>query len=189
MNEAFTAAVERYRDMVHRIAYSYMRNPADADDVAQDAFIKLFRSNKKFESDDHLRYWLVRVTVNQCKSLFRKPWQRTEDIEAYAATLEATDRKTVNLFVELMQLPEKYRVPIILHYYVGLSAQETAEALGIPATTARTRLARRRAKLRKIIEEEDSPFARESVYRAPSEPKSSAPATTATATRAYGGAR
>ncbi len=77
----FREAVERHRDMVFRLAYTYLRDPADADDVTQDVFVKLLRSGKRFEGDDHLRYWLVRVTINECKSLFRKPWRRVEDIE------------------------------------------------------------------------------------------------------------
>ena len=70
----FREAVERHRDMVFRLAYTYLRDPADADDVTQDVFVKLLRSGKRFEGDDHLRYWLVRVTINECKSLFRKPY-------------------------------------------------------------------------------------------------------------------
>lgn len=69
----FREAVERHRDMVFRLAYTYLRDPADADDVTQDVFVKLLRSGKRFEGDEHLRYWLVRVTINECKSLFRKP--------------------------------------------------------------------------------------------------------------------
>lgn len=63
----------RYRDTVFRLAFTYLRNQADADDVTQDVFVKLIRSSHDFESDEHLRRWLIRVTINECKSLFRKP--------------------------------------------------------------------------------------------------------------------
>ena len=65
--------IERYRDTVFRLAFTYLRNQADADDVTQDVFVKLIRSSHDFENDEHLRRWLIRVTINECKSLFRKP--------------------------------------------------------------------------------------------------------------------
>ena len=65
--------IERYRDTVFRLAFTYLRNQADADDVTQDVFVKLIHSSHDFESDEHLRRWLIRVTINECKSLFRKP--------------------------------------------------------------------------------------------------------------------
>lgn len=143
-NDEFAGIIDRHRNLVYRIAYSYMRNPADADDVSQDVFVKLPRTPTEFESDDHLKHRLIRVTVNQCKSLFRKPWRRCADTEEYADSLEMPDQETRDLLVELMQLPEKYRVPIVLYYYVGFSTQEIADTLRIPAATVRTRLARGR---------------------------------------------
>lgn len=80
--QAFRQAVEDHRDVVFRIALTYLRDRADADDVAQDVFLKLLKSDGHFESREHLRRWLIRVTINECKSLFRKPWRRVEDIES-----------------------------------------------------------------------------------------------------------
>ena len=71
--QAFRQAVEDHRDVVFRIALTYLRDRADADDVAQDVFLKLLKSDVHFESWEHLRRWLIRVTINECKSLFRKP--------------------------------------------------------------------------------------------------------------------
>lgn len=150
----FREAVERHRDMVFRLAYTYLRDPADADDVTQDVFVKLLRSGKRFEGDEHLRYWLVRVTINECKSLFRKPWRRVEDIEAYAETLQAPSEQHRDLLVRVMRLPEKYRVPMVLHYYIGHSTDEVARAIKVPAATVRTRLARGRARLKSMLEGE-----------------------------------
>lgn len=74
--QAFRQAVEDHRDVVFRIALTYLRDRADADDIAQDVFLKLLKSDGYFESWEHLRRWLIRVTINECKSLFRKPWRR-----------------------------------------------------------------------------------------------------------------
>lgn len=81
--QTFRQAVEDHRDVVFRIALTYLRDRADADDVAQDVFLKLLKSDTQFESWEHLRRWLIRVTINECKSLFRKPWRRVEDIENF----------------------------------------------------------------------------------------------------------
>lgn len=92
--QAFRQAVEDHRDVVFRIALTYLRDRADADDVAQDVFLKLLKSDTQFESWEHLRRWLIRVTINECKSLFRKPWRRVEDIENLADSLSAAQDET-----------------------------------------------------------------------------------------------
>lgn len=148
-------AVETYRDMVFRLAYTYMRSAADADDVCQDVFVKLLRSNQEFENQEHLRNWLVHVTINECKSLFRKPWRRTEDIEQYVHTLVQPESDFSNLLIDVMTLPEKYRVVLVLHYYLELSCEEISKLLNVPAATVRTRLARGRSKLKSVLEGEN----------------------------------
>lgn len=157
MKEAeFRQVVDAYRDVVFRVAYTYLRDGADADDVTQEVFVKLLKRKGPFNDPDHLRNWLVRVTVNECRSLFRKPWRRVEDIEAYANTLQVPDAQTRQILVDVMTLPEKYRVPLVLFYYLDLPTQEIADILRVPAATVRTRLSRGRAKLKKILEANDA---------------------------------
>ena len=72
----FTAAAEQHLDMVYRIALNCLRNPADAEDAAQTAMLRLWRSGQAFPDDNQLRHWLVRVTVNACKDALRSPWRR-----------------------------------------------------------------------------------------------------------------
>lgn len=86
-NEAFAQNAEKYMDMVFRVAYGWLKNSDDANDVTQDVLIELYKTDKAFESDAHLKNWLIRVTVNRCKMLFRSPWRRHEDIDDYAETL------------------------------------------------------------------------------------------------------
>ena len=80
-NEAFAQNAEKYMDTVFRVAYGWLKNPDDANDVTQDVLIELYKTDKAFESDAHLKNWLIRVTVNRCKMLFRSPWRRHEDID------------------------------------------------------------------------------------------------------------
>ena len=83
-DEQFTQTAQKYMDMIFRVAYSWLRDSQDANDVTQDVLIQLYKTDKAFESDAHLKNWLIRVTVNQCKMLFRSPWRKTEDLETYA---------------------------------------------------------------------------------------------------------
>ena len=103
--QAFRQAVEDHRDVVFRIALTYLRDRADADDVAQDVFLKLLKSDAQFESWEHLRRWLIRVTINECKSLFRKPWRRVEDIENLADSLSTAQEETKAVLSDVMRLP------------------------------------------------------------------------------------
>ena len=88
MDSGFEAAVEQYADMIFRLAFSYLRNRADAEDVMQETLLKLYTQKKPFDSPEHQRYWLVRVAVNECRRLLRSPWRRT-------GPLEEADRKSV----------------------------------------------------------------------------------------------
>ena len=153
-NEAFACAVRDHKDTVFRVAFSCMKNSDDAEDITQTVFLKLFECRNEFESFEHLRNWLIRVTVNQCRTVFRAPWRRTENIEDYAQRLAMPSPEHTELLQAVMELPEKYRVIIYLFYYEGYSTEEIAGLLGEPAATVRTRLARGRKRLRMILTEE-----------------------------------
>lgn len=72
--EAFACLAEKYIDTVFRVAFNYLRSKADAEDVAQNVFLKLLREKKDFDNEDHVKRWLIRVTVNECKSMTRSKW-------------------------------------------------------------------------------------------------------------------
>ena len=146
---------ELYRDTVFRVAYGYLRNRADADDVTQSVFVKLLRSQRDFEGDEHVRRWLIRVTVNECTTLYRAFRRRPENIDDYLEALTAPpEREATDLLRLVMALPTRYRVAIYLHYYEGYSTEEIAGMLRVPASTVRTRLARGRARLRDALRED-----------------------------------
>lgn len=152
--EEFTAFAAKYMDTIYRVAYSWTKNPDDANDVTQDVLIQLYKTTREFESDSHLKNWLIRVTVNQCKMLFRSPWNKIEDIGEYADTLGFEEESHLALFQAVMDLDKKYRVPILLFYYEGYSTAEIAAILKIPEKTVSTRLFRARAKLKDYLKEE-----------------------------------
>ena len=152
--ESFVAAAERWKDTVFRLAYSYTKNREDADDVTQEVLLALWREEKDFASQEHLRNWLVRVTLNRCKALFRSPWRRRESLEDYAETLGFEQPDHTALFLAVMGLERKYRLPLLLHYFFGYSVREIGALLGLPENTVSTRLHRARAKLRDQLTEE-----------------------------------
>ncbi|MBO4938689.1 MAG: sigma-70 family RNA polymerase sigma factor [Oscillospiraceae bacterium] len=154
-NEQFTRCVSAYIDTVFRLSLNYMKNSADAEDVTQNVFEKLLKEQKTFESDDHIRYWLIRVTINECRKMLRSVWRRAENIEDYASKLSFTTPEHSELFYAVMELPQKYRVPIYLYYYEEYSTEQIGTMLKIPQATVCTQLKRGRELLRKILQEAD----------------------------------
>lgn len=152
--EEFAIFAEKYMDTIYRVAYSWTKNSDDANDVTQDVLIQLYKTTKEFESDSHLKNWLIKVTVNQCKMLFRSPWNKMEDVDNYAETLGFEDECYLDLFQAVMKLGKKYRVPLMLFYYEGYSTEEISSILNIPGKTVSTRLFRAKAKLKDYLKEE-----------------------------------
>ena len=152
-NEQFTCLARQYIDTVYRVAINYIKTPADAEDITQNVFLKLLQENKTFESDDHVKNWLIRVTVNECKNLTRSKWWKAESFEDHAAALTFDQPGHSDLFDAVMDLPQKYRLPIYLHHYEGYSTQEVAEILKIPQGTVCIRLKRGRELLKNALTE------------------------------------
>jgi len=153
-NEQYTSLVHKYIDTVFRVALGYTKNPEDAQDITQDVFLALLRESKPFQSEDHVRYWLIRVTVNECKKLFRSAWKGAESFEAYANTVAFPSDEHSDLFYAVMELPVKYRMPIYLHYYEDYSTGEIAQILRVPKGTVCTNLRRGREMLKNLLQEE-----------------------------------
>ena len=143
--EQFSYLAKKYMDMVFRLALHYTKSRSESDDITQEVLLKLYRAD--------VRYWLIRVTVNECKRAFLSPWKRTEQIEDYAEQLAFKTPEHSELFHAVMALPQKYRVPLFLHYYEGYSCEEISQFLGIPNATVRTRLRRGREQLKTDLQE------------------------------------
>ena len=152
-NDNFPRLVQLYKDMIFRLAYSYTKNHFDADDVTQNVLLQLYKTEKAFKSEAHLRNWLMRVTVNHCKNLFRAPWRKHENLDDYANTLAFEEEASKDLFRIVMGLDKKYRVTLLLHYYEGYSIREIAHIMDVSENTVSTRLARGRKILKELITE------------------------------------
>ena len=152
----FNAYAAKYMDTVFRLAFSWLKSPADADDVTQNVLLSLYRTDYQFESDEHVRSWLMKVTVNECRKVWRRPFRSHENIDDYAETLAFENPSYRDLFEAIMQLDRDKRTVIVLYYIEGYSIKEIAEILNVPAATIGTRLARARAKLAQYLKEEES---------------------------------
>ena len=154
-NEQLTSLVKKYIDTVFRVAFSYTKDSNDAEDITQNVFLALFREQKPFASEEHIKYWLIRVTVNECRKWFRSPWRNVVSVEEYAQVASFESGRHSDLFYAVMDLPVKYRIPIYLYYYESYSTEEIARILKTPKGTVCTNLKRGRDMLKKTLEEDE----------------------------------
>ena len=147
--DAFSFAFKQFTDTVYRVALHNTANFSDAEDVTQEAFIKLFETNKAFRDSEHLKAWLIRVTINLCRDKKKKSSRETlvENIFPNKPNEEKTD-----VLEAVKALPEKYRNTIYLHYYEGYTAKEIGKILDAKENTVLSWLSRGRDALRKELD-------------------------------------
>ena len=146
-------AVEVYGALVLRTAFGLVKNMADAEDIAQEVFLNLVKTEPSFESAEHQKAWLLRCTINRCKSHFRSVWQRRTD--PLDETLPSPFTPEENTVLDAVAgLPLKYRQVIQLHDIEGYSTAEIAEILQIKQNTVLSQLARGRAILKDTLKGE-----------------------------------
>ena len=156
MNKSeFADAVMRNDQRLFLIALSFTRSRADAEDILQNVFLKLWQNKKVFESAEHMDKWLTRVCVNESRNLLRSPFRsRVTELEE-AADIQVFDSpRDGDLFRAVMSLQEKERTVIHLFYYEDLSVAEIAKTLRISPSAVKTRLNRARNKLKEALGDE-----------------------------------
>ncbi|MBP2002248.1 RNA polymerase sigma-70 factor (ECF subfamily) [Paenibacillus shirakamiensis] len=135
--------VNKYGDMVLRVALTHLRNLTDAQDVCQEVYIKLMKHQNGFNDAEHEKAWIIRVTINTCKDITKSPWRSwltpLEEIPLTDNHLE--DNEIISI---VLTLPRKYRIVIYLYYYEGYKTTEIGKILNLKENTIRTQL--RRAK-------------------------------------------
>ncbi len=146
---------QKYGDRIFTAAFSVCRSRADADDVVQDTLIRYYSLNKDFESEPHLKAWLLRVAINRAKDVAASFWRRsTVEWESYMDQLVFEAPADSRLFEAVMGLPEKYRTVIHLFYYEGYAVEEIAGILRCPKGTVKSQLNRGRKLLKNMLQEE-----------------------------------
>ena len=139
---------------MYRVALNFMGNPQDAEDAVQEVLMKLYLSHDIFEGEEHVKRWMIRVTLNYCKNLARAASRRMPTPpEELALSVPFEAEEQIALFTAVMGLPEKYRVPLYLFYYEDYSVKEIGRILGLGESAVTTRLSRARTMLRYELEE------------------------------------
>jgi len=154
--DEFERYVLLYRKCVCTTAFFYVKNPDDADDITQDVFFRLFTYGGSFDSDEHVKAWLLRCTVNRSKDLLRSHWYKFSQplTAAGDAVYELTGDSDGRLLEILSKLDTKNRVTLYMYYYEGYPAAEIAKILGITERAVSSRLRRGRKQLKKILTDE-----------------------------------
>jgi len=158
---AFSALVQRYERLVYRVAYRLLGDPDEADDAAQEVFVRLFDSLADFRGEARLSTWLYRATRNRCVSTLRRqrPVISLEEVEGTPPgngiddPEEALLRQETTDLVQraLGSLPEMYRTLMVLRHLEGLSYADIAEVTGLPVGRVKSRLFRARELLREEL--------------------------------------
>ncbi len=148
-DEELKKYISLFHGTIYRLAFSYLRNHADADDVCQEAFIKLYNYKGRFENDENCKAWLIRVSVNISKNILKSSWllKRTELDE----NIPVETDEEYELIEKIIKLPEKYRLVIHLYYFEGYSVKEISKLTGTPVSTVTTQLSRARKQLKEAI--------------------------------------
>jgi RNA polymerase sigma-70 factor (ECF subfamily) len=169
--KAFAELVRRYQKAVHRVAYGLTRNAADADDLAQETFVRAWRALDRFRSDEPLYPWLSRIAINLSYSLFRRRKRRPETSieplidsghqwagEEDPARDVAERERDARIAARFAELKEDHRAVLVLRVVEGLSYDEIARTLNVPIGTVMSRLSRARAELRAGLESRTEEF-------------------------------
>lgn len=144
--------VRKYGDTVYKVAFSYTRNKSDADDIFQEVFLRLIKSNPSFESEEHKKAWLIRTAINCSKKHFTSAFIRHTVPLSSDIPFETPEESSID--EALKKLKPKYRTVIHLYYYEEYSTEEIAELLGEKPSAVRTRLTRARKSLGELLKGE-----------------------------------
>ncbi len=140
---------EKYFNTVYRLAFNQMKDKAMAEDVTQDVFLKFINHKKDFDSEEHVKAWLIRVTVNACKNVFNSAWyKKSAPLEE---NISFEDKEISDLYSLVAELPKHYKAVIHLFYYEDMPIIKIAEVLEIKESTVKSQLKRAREILKKKL--------------------------------------
>ena len=171
--DAFEQLVAAYRNQVFRLALRMCGNEADADEVAQEAFLSAWKGLPNFRGESRFSTWLYQLTTHAAINLMRREKRQAavEDIDEITAAddgpspqqqVERTETQR-EIRSALMQLPEEYRQVLLLRFMQELSYEEIGRALKLPVGTVKSRLNRAKAQLKDILSRSGNLFGTVSV--------------------------
>ncbi|ROR28477.1 RNA polymerase sigma-70 factor (ECF subfamily) [Mobilisporobacter senegalensis] len=142
--------LDNYSTMLIKLAFTYVKNISDAEDIVQDIFVSLMKRGKGFDNEEHERAWLIRVTINKCKNHLKSSWNRLKvPLEENISYQQEEQSEVLSV---VLDLPDKYRTVIHLYYYENYSINEIAELMTRRPATIGTWLSRGRNLLKSKLE-------------------------------------
>ena len=151
-DDCFEDVLEKYSDLIYRIAYMNVRVKADADDVFQQVWCIYLQKNKVFESEEHRKHWLINVAMKCCKKIQLSSWyKKNVFLEDFPLLKEEMPEKDYEVYCAVMSLPDKYRRVIYMYYYEGFTVDEISEITRIKPSTIRSQLKRGREILKEKL--------------------------------------
>ena len=151
-NEEYISAVKRNSNRLYLIALSYLQNHYDAEDVMQEALVKLWKTNKAFNDREHIDKWLTITCIHKCRDHFRLSFVKSNVSLDEAKELYTFDStKSLEVFNAISTLPPKERLVLHLFYYEDMSVKDISEITGIKSSAIKTRLHRARTHLKSIL--------------------------------------
>ena len=145
--------VRKYHLSMYRLAYSYVRNREDAEDIVQDAFVKLYCCEIAFETEQNTKAWLIRVTINLCKDMLKSSSRRLRG--ELVTDIPASPPEVSDIAEQIALLKPEYSCIIYLYYYEGYSVKEIAKMCRMTVSAVTTRLSRARKQLKEMLSEEE----------------------------------
>ena len=150
--EKLENAFKAYADTVFRVALLQTKNKTYADDVLGEVFLRLSKSIEKLESNEHIKAWLIRATVNCSKTYMKKLMRESVPLED---DIPAFDKTQINeVYSAVLSLPKKYRTVIHLYYYEDLSIKEISAFLSQSTSATKMQLKRAKEKMKTILGDE-----------------------------------
>lgn len=152
----FIAFYERHWKYVYRLCFTYMKNASDAEDCAEDVFVKVFTGNFSFEDETHERKWLTVTAINHCKDKLKHWWHKEVSSIEESQEISAEEQEDHSEVLEsVLKLPVKYKDVIWMYYHDGYQTDEIAQLLNRPPSTVRNQLKDARNLLKKQLERGD----------------------------------
>lgn len=145
----YDQVVQKYLDSVYSVCVMHLQNYADAEDCSQNVFVNLFNKSPDFLDENHLKAWLIRVAINECKMHINK-YRRLVSLDSAKAEKIDFPAEKYDISWALMKTPKKYRDVLYLHYCEKYKIKEIAQILKIKENSVKTLLKKGREILRTI---------------------------------------
>lgn len=153
LEKEFDAKYNDYGKMLFKIAFLYVGNSADAEDILQDVFIKYLSGIYSFKDSDHEKAWFIRVTQNKALDFLKRKGRKNISLDDISTFTYEKNSDSVDVIKEILALPEKYKSSVILYYYNDYSVEEISKILKISKSAVKMRLKRSREILKTELED------------------------------------